>query len=340
MAAVQIFVSEYLCSGAWTGSDIPASLAAEGQAMLLAFLDDLSKIDNCKIVTTWDTRLSDWTISNVTAFPINDPADEKTLFRKLAAESDITFVIAPEFDGILAQRARWVQEVGGNWAGCSCDAIELCADKLLFYQHCLKHDIPTIETHLLEGKIDLSKCEFPFVLKPRFGVGCEHTFVVQNQSDFEMIQSEFSSALNRQEMILQPFIPGQAASVAVLVSHENIRFEITPVAAQYFSSTAPLKYLGGKVPIPVSNRQSDAIHSVAFQMIESLPGLNAYCGIDLILPEDDTADPVIVELNPRLTSSYLGYRNICKQNLAERIIFPETQPGSCTWKNIETDFTV
>ena len=32
---------------------------------------------------------------------------------------------------------------------------------------------------------------------------------------------------------------------------------------------------------------------------------------------------MIVEFNPRLTTSYVGYREIIDQNLAERILFPE-----------------
>jgi predicted ATP-grasp superfamily ATP-dependent carboligase len=52
--------------------------------------------------------------------------------------------------------------------------------------------------------------------------------------------------------------------------------------------------------------------------IEAVPGLKGYVGVDLVLA-DDGADQVI-EINPRLTTSYLGLRALAETNLAEAML--------------------
>ncbi|HEY4263239.1 MAG TPA: hypothetical protein VGM98_23965, partial [Schlesneria sp.] len=40
----------------------------------------------------------------------------------------------------------------------------------------------------------------------------------------------------------------------------------------------------------------------------------------LLLPDASSTSPVIVEVNPRLTTSYIGYRKLCRNNIAERML--------------------
>ena len=56
---MRLFVSEYLCSGAWPEPELPPSLAREGRAMLLALLTDLAVLPDVTLWTTWDARLGE-----------------------------------------------------------------------------------------------------------------------------------------------------------------------------------------------------------------------------------------------------------------------------------------
>jgi predicted ATP-grasp superfamily ATP-dependent carboligase len=49
----------------------------------------------------------------------------------------------------------------------------------------------------------------------------------------------------------------------------------------------------------------------------AIPGLAGYVGVDLILTP---GGPLVVELNPRLTTSYLGLRAATRRNLAAAAI--------------------
>jgi tyramine---L-glutamate ligase len=61
--------------------------------------------------------------------------------------------------------------------------------------------------------------------------------------------------------------------------------------------------------------------SLALRAIETLPPALGYVGVDLVLGEaPDGSDDVVIEVNPRLTTSYVGLRAVMKQNLAQAMV--------------------
>ena len=60
---------------------------------------------------------------------------------------------------------------------------------------------------------------------------------------------------------------------------------------------------------------------LALKAMTAIGATTGHFGIDVIVP-DDGSEPVVVEINPRLTTSYLGYRELMTENVAERILFP------------------
>jgi predicted ATP-grasp superfamily ATP-dependent carboligase len=74
----------------------------------------------------------------------------------------------------------------------------------------------------------------------------------------------------------------------------------------------PFKYSGGEIMSPPDT--SDILHNIIKKVLEIIPGLKGYTGIDLIRSE---AGYKIIEINPRLTTSYAGIRQVINLNLAE-----------------------
>ena len=70
-------------------------------------------------------------------------------------------------------------------------------------------------------------------------------------------------------------------------------------------------YCGGSTPLehPLAERAVDA----ALRTCRALPGLRGYVGVDLVLTESDA---VLIEVNPRLTTAYLGARMAIDGNIA------------------------
>jgi predicted ATP-grasp superfamily ATP-dependent carboligase len=52
-----------------------------------------------------------------------------------------------------------------------------------------------------------------------------------------------------------------------------------------------------------------------------VPGLSGYFGVDLVLGESaDGSQDRVIEINPRLTTSYLGLRRLARFNLAQALL--------------------
>jgi predicted ATP-grasp superfamily ATP-dependent carboligase len=57
--------------------------------------------------------------------------------------------------------------------------------------------------------------------------------------------------------------------------------------------------------------------SVAKRVVESYSGLRGYVGVDFVLTKDG---PVVIEVNPRLTTSYIGLREVVRFNPAQAML--------------------
>lgn len=339
----RLFVSEYVCGGALSACPLGGSLAAEGWSMLCAVIADLAAVPGVSVETTCDERLSSWNLEGATVHRAATAEQEDRLFRRLCAECDGTLVIAPEFDAILETRCRTVEEVGGRLLGPSSAAVALCADKLLLARHLRDTGIPTIPTLLLDWELIGSTGqpeflhEFPCVVKPRDGAGSQSMFMVADPAGLRSLKSARVAYPQLESAIWQPFVPGAALSCAVICDPSQNEFEALPVAEQRLSTDGRFQYLGGAMPW--SESRAEDVQSLAVAACRSVEGLRGYVGVDVIAPAG-TGAPIVVEINPRLTTSYLGYRELLaaagqaaavsqspRGQLAERMAFPERRKG-------------
>lgn len=269
--------------------------------MLSAVLEDLARCPGVRVST----------------LPEQSGGDEDA-FRTLAAAADWTLVVAPEFDGILAERCRWVQEAGGRLLGSSLSAIHRTADKLLLSRLWSARGIATPSPERT----------FPLVCKPRFGAGSQATFLVHDERELEKAQQQARAEGWKGELMLQRYVPGLAASVAFL-SGGGERQSL-PAVEQRLSHEGRFHYLGGRLPLPENlDRRARRLSERAAECVE---GLHGWFGVDLILgaAEDGSGDAAI-EINPRLTTSYLGLRRLARFNLAEALLAMTTGSPMPAW---------
>lgn len=280
---MRVFVYEYL-SARGLGAD---PMYREGRTMRDAVATDFAALPGYEVVTLDD--------------------DEPSSFAALAATADWSLVIAPEFDGILSARCRWVLAAGGRLLGPDPSAVDLTSDKLALADHWRAHGVPTPATTDRAP----TPCEaFPVVWKPRDGCGSTATFLLRDR--FELAQA-VAAAEYGGPMILQEYVPGVAASVAVLCGPAG-NVPLAP-AAQHLSNDGRFRYRGGELPLPhgVTGRAL----ALAERAVACVPGLVGYVGVDVIL--GDGCD-VAVEINPRLTTSYVGLRALAADNLAGEMV--------------------
>ncbi len=409
---MQIFVSEYVCGGAWSGEQLNSSLAREGQAMLTALVEDLSKIPGVRVVTTWDARLGECPLSNCDVSVIESLADEERLFRELIRNSDAVWIIAPETDNQLALRGLMFLEENAvdssqtqslQFFGPSLEAVQVCSDKLTLARLLLDNSIATPLTKpfvpIWEHSHWWNWPQWPSVIKPRDGAGSQNTFLVRNSIELWNACRELNVVLKplSQEwptppartgerggvsppmasttdrgadaapladtrakktlrvstraswdfvpFIHQPYVVGKALSVALLIAADGSIIETLPVTEQHLSDDGRFRYLGGRIPADISAESSFDVQQLAQRACHAVPGLAGYVGCDIVLPHPGHVEnvlheeePVLIEINPRLTTSYLGYRKLTDDNIAARLIDPSTPP--LRWKSEAVTFTV
>jgi predicted ATP-grasp superfamily ATP-dependent carboligase len=88
---------------------------------------------------------------------------------------------------------------------------------------------------------------------------------------------------------------------------------------QDLSDDGRFHYRGGAVPLP--GALAERAVKLTAPAVEVVPGLLGYVGVDIVVgePTDGSQDQVI-ELNPRLTTSYIGLRILARTNLAEMML--------------------
>jgi predicted ATP-grasp superfamily ATP-dependent carboligase len=295
---MRVFVYEYL-TATGTGRD-PASpdhaIFREGRAMRDAVAADFARTPGVQVST------------------LDDADDERSEFARLAQEAAYSLVVAPEFDGILEERTRWVQEAGSLLLGSSPELVAFAADKAAVAAHWRERGVPTPATTTREP----TPCEaLPVVWKPRDGCGSTATFLLRSTFDLASAKAKRAAEGHAGPMILQEFVPGAPASVALLAGAAGV-FPLAP-CFQHLTDDGRFKYLGGSLPIPPAFAERAV--RLATRAVGCVPGLLGYVGVDLILGDaaDGSRDSAI-EINPRLTTSYVGLRELAEFNIAEQLI--------------------
>ena len=224
---------------------------------------------------------------------------EESHFRAAARLADFALVIAPEFDDILARRCEWAVEEGCRLLGPSVEAVRLTTDKMRLAQHVTKAGVPTIPA--IPMTVTPPWCP-PYVCKPRHGAGSQDTFLVHDLATLPTLP----------DMILQPYRTPRHGpmSLAFIGRHPLL------LMRQQLSDDGRFHYLGGERALDVDDTP---YRTLAREAINAVPGLAGYFGLDLLWPEGEDR-PVVVEINPRLTTSYVGLRTLCEGNLMQTLL--------------------
>jgi predicted ATP-grasp superfamily ATP-dependent carboligase len=340
---LRLFIYEFMAGGGMWGQPAApdGSLLREGAAMLKAVVADYARLEECRVTTTWDSRLDD-PPAGCEVRRVSSAAEEQAVFRELASSVDATLLIAPECDGVLLDRVQQVTEVGGRLLGPGAEFVAIAGDKHLTGARLAAAGVATPRAIALRSGEELPR-DFPYpaVLKPRDGAGSLEVYGMDGPAHgrrtpqaVRQFTARRSDTKNQREAAcgrpwrLEQFCPGMAASIALLCGPAGAL--ALPACRQVLSEDGRFRYLGGATPLaPALHARAAAL---AHQALAALPPARGYIGFDLVLGEaEDGSQDVVIEVNPRLTTSYIGLRAATEVNLAGLMLQAATSSMYVEW---------
>jgi len=309
----RILVYEYASGGGLAGRRVPPSLQREGAAMRAALVADLLAIGH-EIVSAADARVgTDLPRSvEVMTLPDGDRAREAALDHAIDSV-DAVWLIAPETDRILERLADRVARRRKILLGSEADAIARASDKATLGRRLGGLGIRHPRTLRLTRRQGLTraaaKIGYPIVVKPARGAGSDGVSLVRDAREWRRAVSVARRVGNRGAVILQEYVRGIAASVSVLA--DGHRATALSVNEQTLAGSPPFAYQGGRTPL--DHELAPRAIAAALEACRGIPGLRGFVGVDVVLSEPDV---VVIEINPRLTTAYLGVRAAMNENVA------------------------
>jgi predicted ATP-grasp superfamily ATP-dependent carboligase len=268
-----------------------AALAAEGH----------------EVVSPVDARIPEPVLpSRVTTHSVESGEDWEASMRIACQDSELGIVIAPEDEGILPNVIEAVRSTSLEVICPDLETVRLCSDK----SQCIElfEDLSLSVPPYLVGTPEeilgqeLESIGFPSIVKPSMSSGATHLHLVESPEELESLMDAIEEELGPMHLIVQEHVPGEDVSASLLVSPPECKVLSTNrqvISLGDFLSESG--YIGGECPL--DEDESDRVSETAVKIVEALPGLKGYVGIDFILADEEI---IPLEINSRLTVSAIG----------------------------------
>lgn len=317
----KILVFEFITGGGFSQKELPDSLASEGLLMLRALVNDLAIVPSTHLTIILDWRIKDF-ISPVNSQVITISSNDciYDLLPGIIKSVDLVWPIAPEMGGELQKITELVEQESRQLLNSSSQAIAICSDKLATIQCLNKQSLIAIEAMQLDGF--LQQFSSPWVVKPRDGAGCLNSYLVSNQRELSQIKDQISQL---SDYLIQPYIEGVSQSLSCLFRQG--KGWLICCNEQFVSITEGRFELEACL-VNVTFKNSYIYQELINTVANIVPGLYGYVGIDII--QQERGQPMVLEINPRLTTSYVGISKAIGVNVAKAVIEMSKAPPNIT----------
>ncbi len=309
---MRLLICEYVTGGGFLGQPLPASLAREGDMMLAALVKDVAAVGGIEIATVRDRRLRDVDLP-ATFRVVSAPDDPWLVWRNAVQAADAVWPIAPETGGALTRLSELVIAAGRTLIGSRPNAVALAASKLATAELLAAHGIAVVPTVPLEAALhdDLPAAPNGWVVKPDDGAGAESTRLFRRRDD---MRRWLGAAPDRDNFVIQPYVEGVAASLSVLCQN-GCSWLLSCNRQEVVIENGEFRFCGSLVGGLEQRRPR--YEPVAAAVAAAIPDLWGYVGIDFM---DSAAGPLVLEVNPRLTTSYVGLGRATRMNPAGLVL--------------------
>ncbi len=263
--------------------------------MLQALLADLAAISGCTVCATRDARLPPLP-EGIMQTPVTAGcADVWMLWEAGMRQADAVWPIAPESGGVLERLCRLAVAHGKRLLGSTPQAVALAASKRATAAVLAAHGVAVLPTFLPEALPQGS--DGPWVAKPDDGAGCGDT---RWFADPAALHAWLQQGGRHASHVVQPYWPGVPASLSMLCRDGQawlLSCNRQDVRLHDGAFTFHGCVVGGMAA------RAGEFGVLATAVAAAMPGLAGHVGVDVIVGDHGVR---VLEVNPRLTTSYAG----------------------------------
>jgi predicted ATP-grasp superfamily ATP-dependent carboligase len=304
---MRVFVYEHVTGGGLLlADDDLASLAPEGDMMIRALLHDLAEIPGVEAVALRDPRLEpDFP---ATVLVPRSARDFWLSFERALQMSDAVWPIAPEQDGWLERITRAAVGSGRTLFNSRARAVQLTASKLATSRALAAAGVPVVVTYAHAEQVPCDAAAL--VAKPDDGAGCVETYVMRDRTALTRLDLENA----RRTWAYQPLIAGEPRSLCILCFEGRARL-ICCNRQHIVEEDGKLGFAG--VTVNAVDDGAGTYARLAQSVAAAIPGLWGHVGIDFV---ETGSGPVVIEVNPRMTTACVGLRAALGINLGALVL--------------------
>ena len=323
---MRVLLYEWCCSGGLHGpdrgvfladdavADHAVALAREGRAMLLAVLADAARSRALEVTALIDDSVPfDLPVRGARAAVPS--GEEIGCLQEAAAACDVAIIIAPETAGILAGRVAAARAVGAEVIAPDAAWLALAADKQATVLALAAAGVPVPPGRALDvGAAWPQGFVRPAVRKRLDGCGCDG-FTVVEPHDPPPHAAEHAARI-------EAAAAGRSAGVACLCGSGRV-VPLPPLEQRFTAGPDPAYRGGSVIDDPGLESRAAGLACRAVAALERATGCTSrgWIGVDLVLGvREDGRDDRVLEVNPRLTTSFVGHSHGRDHSLIEWVI--------------------
>jgi|GEM_PF-1153907 len=316
---MKILIFEWMVGGGLLQDRLPpnsgSSMFQEGLAMVRSICSDLTCAGH-SIQLPVDGRIPRVQLDQVPArqSPISESGLLVPVLNQLASPVDAILVIAPECGGRLATALDWLARYSDRIVSPVGEIVRIGSSK--------QGTVRFLEQAGVQASFEAAPV-YPVIVKPDDGAGSDGIHLFENAAAVPQLIWDHPD-----QWRVERFLPGFPVSISVIGGACG-HFLFPPTQQIFGGGVRPdesdrLRPAGLAWPGPWAGfdfplKQSFARRTVdlAHRALKALPQFSGYLGIDMVLAESGPAEDRIVDLNPRITSSWVGLRQLFSSNLSQ-----------------------
>ena len=325
MKLLRLLVYEHVSGGGYANKEVPMDILSEGFGMLRSLTSDFAAAGH-QVITMLDSRIANLNppVKANCIIPIYAPKEVIPNICAKTDQVDACYIIAPETNGVLASLAKTIEKTRAKSLNCPAEVIEAFSNKWTLHEFLSKKGFIQPQTLRFSTNENLRKIKqtvrsslsFPVIIKPLRDTSCCGVSIVTDEKHISGAISKIGRESTSNNFLVQELIEGSDASISLLAANNKaLAIDLNSQEIKVKTPCTCSRYWGGIVPF--NNYLKPQAKKTAEEIVHLLPPFRGYIGIDFVLTKNEA---VPIEINLRLTTSYIGLSRVVNINLAQAII--------------------